>query len=133
MFLHFCTVSAILLFSYLSQNLNKAVCITHSANILGNGMNSTILPPVNSRAEWGLEPWYGNCFRRREVMNSTILPPVNSRAEWGLEPWYGNCFRRREVMNSTILPPVNSRAEWGLEPWYGNCFRRREVMNSNQL
>ena len=29
-----------------SLNLDKAVCISHHANIHGKGMNSTILPPA---------------------------------------------------------------------------------------
>ena len=36
------------------QILDEAVCILHSANTLGKGMNLTILHPVNNRTDWAL-------------------------------------------------------------------------------
>ena len=43
---------------------SNPVCISHSANTLGKGMNPTILsPPIGkkkkNRADWALQPWYG--------------------------------------------------------------------------
>ena len=36
------------------QTLEEAVCIPHSANALGKGMNPLILSPVNSKTDWVL-------------------------------------------------------------------------------
>ena len=42
------------------QNLDVAVCISHSANIVGKGMHSTFLTPTPS-------PLYGNQSGRRKT------------------------------------------------------------------